>query len=324
METTRMSTRDVDEARARVADLFSDHSLAPADGPDVDVELRAHGAGGAGVVHLDYGVRVDIDPVTIDDFYLVQVPRGGSAKVRVGRSTVIATTRTASILSPGEPVRMTWAQNSPHLCVYLSRSLVEGEAARLLGGPTRIAPVFEAAWDLTSDAAASWLRAVDFLAGGLAEGDPLLTNDACAQGVARTLASGLLLAHRHSMSEAAAGRAALAGRGSIRAQVVGQATEYVVRNLGASLTVGELAEAAGVGVRTLQDAFRAELDTTPSSYVRSRRLRAAREALLAADPDHTTVTDVALAVGLTHLGRFAVQYGKEYGEAPSVTLRSGS
>lgn len=323
MRTTRVQTSDADEARARVADLFCEHRLEPA-GRVVDVELSAYGAGGAGVVHLDYGVRVDIDPVTIDDFYLVQVPRGGSAKVRVGRSTVIATARTASILSPGEPVRMTWAQNSPHLCVYLSRSLVEGEAARLLGGPTRIAPVFEAAWDLTSDAAASWLRAVDFLAGGLAEGDPLLTNDACAQGVARTLASGLLLAHRHSMSEAAAGRAALAGRGSIRAQVVGQATEYVVRNLGASLTVGELAEAAGVGVRTLQDAFRAELDTTPSSYVRSRRLRAAREALLAADPDHTTVTDVALAVGLTHLGRFAVQYGKEYGEAPSVTLRSGS
>ena len=80
MRTTRVQTSDADEARARVADLFCEHRLEPA-GRVVDVELSAYGAGGAGVVHLDYGVRVDIDPVTIDDFYLVQVPRGGSASV---------------------------------------------------------------------------------------------------------------------------------------------------------------------------------------------------------------------------------------------------
>lgn len=323
MRTTRVQTRDPDEAREQVADLFCEHSLDPGAGRAVNVNLRAFGAGGVGVVALDYGARVGITPQPLDDFYLVQIPRAGGAKVQVGESTVLATTRTASILSPGLPVKMTWAERSPHLCVYLSRSVVEAEAARLLGGPTHTAPVFQAGFDLTTAEAASWLRAVRFLRDGLAGGDPLLGNEACAQGFARTLASGLLVGHRHSMSEAAEGRAALVGRGSIRARVVAQATEYVERNLAGGLTVGELADAAGVGVRTLQDAFRSELGVTPSAFVRDRRLRAAREALLAADPERVTVTDVALSVGLTHLGRFAVLYGKEYGEAPSATLRRG-
>lgn len=322
MSATWLTTRDADEARAQVTALFCDHRLEPSSGRPLDVQLTAHGVGGVAVVDLDYGVRVDIEPVAIDDFYLVQVPRAGSAKVRVGGSTVVATRRTASVLSPGQPVTMTWAEFSPHLCVYLSRTLVEGEAARLLGGPSA-APVFDAALDLTTASARSWLRAVRFLRDGLADEDPLLTTDACAQGFARTLASGLLLSHRHSLTDAAAGRASLAARGTASARVVARATDHIERNLGHPLTVGELAQAAGVGVRTLQDAFRTERGVTPSAFVRARRLRAAREALLAADPAHTSVTDVALSVGLTHLGRFAVAYGREYGEPPSATLRRG-
>ena len=90
-------------------------------------------------------------------------------------------------------------------CLYLHRP-AGLKAARLLGGPTHTAPVFEAGFDLTTAEAASWLRAVRFLRDGLAGGDPLLGNEACAQGFARTLASGLLVGHRQSMAEAAEGR----------------------------------------------------------------------------------------------------------------------
>ena len=50
-----------------------------------------------------------------------------------------------------------------------------------------------------------------------------------------------------------------------------------------------------------------------------------RAALLGADPfDGTTVTDLALAHGFGHLGRFAVEYREAFGESPSVSLgRSG-
>jgi transcriptional regulator GlxA family with amidase domain len=45
----------------------------------------------------------------------------------------------------------------------------------------------------------------------------------------------------------------------------------------------------------------------------------AREMLVAADPD-ASVTDVALACGFAHFGRFAGAYRERFGETPSETL----
>nr|WP_255618379.1 helix-turn-helix domain-containing protein [Roseibaca sp. Y0-43] len=81
------------------------------------------------------------------------------------------------------------------------------------------------------------------------------------------------------------------------------------------------AQAAGVGVRALQKAFRECLDTTPGAWLLQLRLRRARAALLAAD-DGTSVTSVAHDNGLDHLGRFARHYGEAFGEAPSETLKA--
>jgi transcriptional regulator GlxA family with amidase domain len=56
------------------------------------------------------------------------------------------------------------------------------------------------------------------------------------------------------------------------------------------------------------------------AYLRDLRLRRAREALLAADHDATTVRAVAAAVGMLHPSRFAAAYREAFGEAPSDTL----
>jgi AraC-like DNA-binding protein len=56
--------------------------------------------------------------------------------------------------------------------------------------------------------------------------------------------------------------------------------------------------------------------------VRQRRLHAVRRDLLAGDPGRT-VTRVAFKWGFNHLGRFAAQYAREFGESPRDTLKRG-
>ena len=83
-----------------------------------------------------------------------------------------------------------------------------------------------------------------------------------------------------------------------------------------------MAEAVGVSVRSLQEAFRTHLDTTPMAHLRAVRMSRVHAELLAGG-DGTTVTDVALRWGVTHAGRFAQEYRRMYGRSPSETLRSG-
>jgi transcriptional regulator GlxA family with amidase domain len=106
-----------------------------------------------------------------------------------------------------------------------------------------------------------------------------------------------------------------------RRELVGRVIEFLRDNIGEPVTVAELSRMAGVSERTLRAAFHDVLGLSPKRYAIAQRLHAAREALSAADPHTTTVTDVAMAYGFFELGRFAGRYRHAFGEAPSRTLR---
>ena len=106
-----------------------------------------------------------------------------------------------------------------------------------------------------------------------------------------------------------------------RERIVGIATEYLCRHHDQDTSPAKAAKAAGVGLRSLQKAFRECLGTTPSVWLLQLRLRRARQALLAAEHG-TSVASAAHDSGLHHLGRFAHHYRKEFGEAPSETLKA--
>ena len=84
--------------------------------------------------------------------------------------------------------------------------------------------------------------------------------------------------------------------------------------------VNELAACVGVSSRTLQDAFRRDLGSTPLEELRRVRMARARDDLLAAASPLVTVSAVASRWGFFHLGRFAQSYHARYGELPSQTL----
>ncbi|HSU05310.1 MAG TPA: helix-turn-helix domain-containing protein [Acetobacteraceae bacterium] len=85
-------------------------------------------------------------------------------------------------------------------------------------------------------------------------------------------------------------------------------------------SVADLAVAAGVSARTLQRQFREFLGKTPGTVLRDIRFERARRALLRGLPN-TRIMEVALGCGLSHFGRFSVDYRRRYGETPSQTLQ---
>lgn len=87
----------------------------------------------------------------------------------------------------------------------------------------------------------------------------------------------------------------------------------------AALHVGELCRHIGVSERTLRHSFRDRLGITPKAYVRDRRLNLVRKALR--DADAAKVGEIANRCEFWHMGQFAADYRRLFGELPSETLR---
>lgn len=86
------------------------------------------------------------------------------------------------------------------------------------------------------------------------------------------------------------------------------------------LYVPELCKEVGTSERTLNTCCKEHLGMGPKHYLLLRRMHMARRALRDANPDETTVTEVAMQNGFWQLGRFAVEYKGLFGEPPSATL----
>lgn len=89
---------------------------------------------------------------------------------------------------------------------------------------------------------------------------------------------------------------------------------------GREIGLPELARIAGMSGRALQRQFRSFLGKTPVEALQDVRFERARRQLLQGAPG-LKVMDVAARCGLTHFGRFSVEYRRRYGETPSQTLK---
>ena len=90
---------------------------------------------------------------------------------------------------------------------------------------------------------------------------------------------------------------------------------------GGPVRIANLCSALRVSPGTLDNAFKTVTGVTPHAYFLRRRLNQARSVLLSEDPAQRKVTEIALSLGFSELGRFAVRYREMFGESPSETLR---
>jgi AraC family ethanolamine operon transcriptional activator len=106
-----------------------------------------------------------------------------------------------------------------------------------------------------------------------------------------------------------------------RARVIGRALELIETSAGQALFIDDLCRTTQVSERTLRNIFQEYFGVGPMRLLKVRQLREIRAALLAADPQHDTVTRVASRFGVWDFSLFARNYKALYGESPSETLR---
>jgi len=98
---------------------------------------------------------------------------------------------------------------------------------------------------------------------------------------------------------------------------------YIHNNPADCFTASDLCRQADCSQRWLEQCFKKRFGITPKKYVKYLRLARVRDELLKAGKDEkTTIIEVASEQGFWHMGQFAADYRKLYGELPSESLIS--
>jgi AraC family ethanolamine operon transcriptional activator len=97
-------------------------------------------------------------------------------------------------------------------------------------------------------------------------------------------------------------------------------TALLEADRGHELRLPDLCRLAEVSERTVRTIFLESFGMAPGRYLRARKLRAIRAALICADPSSDTVSKIATGFGMRDLGRMARDYRLLFGEYPHVTL----
>lgn len=108
---------------------------------------------------------------------------------------------------------------------------------------------------------------------------------------------------------------------SFRAQLVHEAREYMMNNLGCPITLKDLCQALHAGSRTISYGFQDIFGISPMAYLKIMRLHSVRQVLKNADSETTKIIDVANQYGFWSAGHFTRDYKMLFGELPSITLK---
>ena len=106
-----------------------------------------------------------------------------------------------------------------------------------------------------------------------------------------------------------------------RNQALKKAMTYISEYSQECPTVQMICQAAGVSKRTLEYAFLERFGVSPKAFLQAFRLNGVYRELRRRDPSSTSIVDVANHWGFWHMGQFAADYRKLFGELPSETLR---
>lgn len=307
-------SRDAEQTRAFLDSVNFRFDVAPKRARELDVHLNGVYLPNSYLGYLRYGSPVTIHTMPARNDYWIQLPMRGQLEVSVGSEATICDTTRAVILSPARDNIMRSEAECERLCLNVSWAAVARQLEALLGEPVVAGFDFSAPFDLTQGHGRNLARQVAAAVADIEKSGGLRWSPVTISLFEQFVISTLLSSQPHSYSRRLLRRTPTIAPGDLR-----RAIDFMEAHLGAPITIADIAQASGVAGRTLFKHFQDFRGMSPMRYLRLARLREVRLALQHAAP-HQSVTEIAMSYGFAHMGRFAVEYRKHFGESPSETL----
>ena len=262
--------------------------------------------------YLRYGAGVTLRVLPARRDHWIHFPIDGRIEIATeGRLSEYDPTR-AAVTSPVEIYTVKSGPQTSRLSVFLHGDALTRHLAALLNDAADAPLEFADSIDLQGGFGPGFSRllyavARDFTSTGLLS-SALIAND-----FEQLVMTSLLVSQPHNYYAALRARQVRIAPRDVR-----RALDYIHEHAAEPIALGDLVHASGVAGRTLLKHFRDAHGVSPIRYARNHRLQRAREELLRSSAG--AVSEVALRWGFTHLGRFAADYRRRFGESPSATL----
>lgn len=308
------SSRDAELTRAFMASKEFTLELPPREAKDFDFVANIAYMPGSYLGYIQYGAKTEIvvPDVRARDDYWVHLPLRGACEItNSGGSTICAPGR-AVVSSPvGHFTRS--QSGSSRLTLSVTRSTMLRQLAALLGDTPDAPLEFVPTMELTSGAGRRIMRHVEMALAELDEADETRRSPLLLGMYEQLLLTSLLLSQPHNYLDRLQRLDGRADPSNVR-----RAIDFIEGHLQQVITLADITRASGVPGRTLRQHFKEHRGTSPMRYLHNARFARVHEALLHAAPDES-VTQIAMRWGFYHLGRFALEYRRRFGELPSQT-----
>lgn len=313
----RFRTSDPGQISSYMSSAFRpNRSTLTGGGQPVDFCHRSLVLGDTSIHQVRYGREATVEAPPVDHVFLAMFTLAGNALIDQGGGSFETAAGSICILNPARHLRIRLSGDFEQLTVKLDsglllRALLESGDCDLrhdLGFTSR-------AYDLAVHPS-GFARLVDCICADMCRAGSRCETPATAPHLERALGGLLVNEFDHNYSRLLESSCRGPAPAALR-----RAEEFMLGRLGEPLDMEQLAHAAGCSTRSLQQAFRHFRQTTPSVWLRLRRLERARELLRDAARHHLTVTAVAYECGFTHLSKFAAHYRARFGESPLQTQK---
>lgn len=311
-----LSSRDADEAVAFVTEMYSDNALrfwnAP---PQCRVRTSAVVWGDVIATEIRSTIGYSCHIAPLHDHVYFERSLRGRARLRGGGNDFQQHRNDLIVFPVGVPIIADCDSHDVNL-LHIPYPMLTDLAAQAGIEPAAFRFISLEPRDVRSER--FWGRLFDLTHHELTDPNSPVLTELVIQNLTRTLAAAALAVFPNTTMDLHL----QPGPGAVPSSAVQRAVDYIHPNPARPITVVELADHAGTGVRALQNAFRTQHDMTPLEYLRLVRLDRARMDLQASEPsDGDTVAGVAARWGFTNPGRFAQVYKQTFGRSPRHELR---
>jgi AraC-like DNA-binding protein len=310
------ATDEPGRAEAYLSAAYMDVGLSlPEDRGGFRFAMRRLDGGDFQLDAMEIAARAAFRYVPDQEFFISTVARGTLRVTQDGVDERLVPGEIALIGRPGVET-VTEIAHFRQGVVNFRASVLQSAAGLEPGG--REVPRFDSIRPVSVGHADIWRHAVEFATRTLT-GDPAVLEAPLVTGAAERLLAEVALATFPNTAVAAPARGDQLDARSPAA--LRRAIAFIEANADRDVGIAEIAAAARVSRRAVQQAFRRHLGTTPTAYLRRVRLDGAHRELEAAEPRTLTVTEVAYRWGFCSPSRFTERYRAAFGVTPSETLR---